>query len=133
MSHRNTPLYAALFIAVVFLALHLAALNLYFYWTIWWYDVLMHFVAGVVGGLAAYWVLFRSHVRLRRIASLKTALWSACLAMLIVGVGWEVFEYKNGLSDSQEGYVLDTMNDLILDVSGAALVVLLVHKPTRHG
>jgi hypothetical protein len=46
---------------------------------------------------------------------------------LIVGVAWEVFEYVFGLLDWSAGetYWSDTMVDILMDVIGATLAVIL--------
>ncbi len=120
----------ALILAMLFLGLHFAGIAFYLYWMYWWYDVLMHFLAGIIGGLSAYWVLFCSGRLLsKHDISRKTSVLIVLACMMVVGVGWEVFEYMYDIAGSGEGYVLDTMNDLVLDGCGAALAVIMA---TRH-
>ena len=72
----------------------------------------MHFLAGFVGGSATYGVLSRLG---------KPSVPLVLAAFLIVAGAWEIFEYINGIAYNHEGYRLDTLNDLVLGVSGAIL------------
>ncbi len=123
---KSTVLYTAFFLALLLAGLHFLAGAFYLYWVYWWYDVLMHFLAGVVGGFAAYWVLFKSG---HFYSDTQVRVWVLILAVfvcvLIAGVAWEVFEYVNGITDSHEGYRVDVINDLILDSAGGVLAALL--------
>lgn len=84
----------------------------------------MHFLAGLGGGFATYWVLAESgHFPKMRPSSY---IWLVFLLVMIVGVAWEVFEYVNGIiDDAHEGYALDTALDLICDGVGAWLAVVI--------
>jgi hypothetical protein len=55
------------------------------------------------------------------------------IPVFIIGFGWEIFEYTNGITDSHEGYLQDTVNDLILDSCGAALAALIVTRKKSNG
>lgn len=131
MKLKLSSLYLALICAVLLASMHFLANTFYFYWTLWWYDVIMHFLAGVTGGLATYWMLFQSNLFFKSEVSKKMAIGIVLVIMMCVGVAWEVFEYTNGITDSQEGYALDTFNDLVLDGCGAVFAVLIIWKK-RH-
>lgn len=90
----------------------------YFYWDVSWFDTMMHFLGGFALGLFFIWLIYaRRKVR----PSLKQSLFTATAMVLLVGVGWEVFEYANGLTQSTEVYRSDVRNDLIADIAGAFL------------
>ena len=134
MDRRNSILYSALLLAGVLATLHFLAVAFYFYWIFWWYDVMMHFLAGLTGGFASYWVIFHSGLFFKTPQKVSFVILSVLLCMLIAGVAWEVLEYTHGLTDSHEGYRLDTMNDLILDSAGAVLAALIAtRKRKSHG
>lgn len=79
----------------------------------------MHFLAGLASGLVVIWFLFDSGIFYKRSpTTFESILW-ACVCLMIVGVAWEFFEYANGLTQSTEGYALDTIHDLIADFAGA--------------
>ena len=131
MERKHSILYAALILITGIWVLHFIAGLFYLYWTYWWYDVLMHFLAGVTGGLASYWVLFHSGNLFNKPQKPLFCILSVLLCVLIAGVAWEIFEYVNGLTDSAEGYKLDTFNDLILDSAGAVLAAMIASRQ-RH-
>lgn len=86
----------------------------------------MHFLAGLSGGLITYWVLAESGVFPnfvgRRMTDYMVAVF---ICVMLVGIAWEIFEYTNGITQSHEGYIVDTMIDLILDGAGAILAVYI--------
>lgn len=116
MLKKNQSLILALQLSVVLAILHFLGIILYLYWSYWWFDILMHFLAGLIGGLTTYAVLWR-------LEFLPEEFWQQVLLVVglvfIVGVAWEVFECVNGIIDSHEGYRLDIFNDLVLDTLGA--------------
>jgi len=113
--HRKL-LYIAFGLVVLLATLHFIAIALYFYWTLWWYDYLMHFLGGLALG---FFILSFSNT-----VSMKTISISIVCVMLLGGA-WEIFEYINGIVDSIESYyTLDVIHDLIADGVGAVLAAL---------
>ena len=105
----------------------------YLAWTYWWFDVLMHFLVSLTGGLGIFWGLFDSGIIFHnRFQSRSTMIILAFLCVLAIGIGWEVWEYVNGIIDSTESYALDTINDLILDSAGSLLAGLIATR-RNHG
>lgn len=92
----------------------------------------MHFLAGLALGFASFWGLFQSGIIFRSQRGAGFMIGSVFLSVFVIGAGWEVFEYMNGFTDSQEGYVQDTVNDLILDSCGALLAALVASRKKRH-
>lgn len=112
--------------AVVFI-LNQLAVEYYLYWVYWWYDIPMHFLGGaLIGGLAAWGVLsWKSNLTLGATFAYTMA------AIALVGIGWEAFEYLTGQYAGQPGIVFDTTLDLIMDIIGASLAALLIHRASR--
>lgn len=101
--------------------------SLYLYWTVWWFDMVMHFSAGVCVGMAAVMAwqhFFDNNISLSK--SIKIALISA----FIIGVLWEVFELYFQVTTLSDGinYITDTSSDVILDVCGGLIGSLYAHK-----
>jgi len=115
---RNTLPYIALGLIIILGALHFIAEAFYLYWTIWWFDNIMHLLAGFAGGFIIVWLLFSSLKY--RLSNFKSVL-LIIASVLLIGVAWEIFEYVNGIAQSSEDYVLDTSLDLFFDVLGASL------------
>lgn len=132
MDRKLHLLYTSLALAAAIYILHMLANALYLYWIYWWFDVLMHFTVGVTVGLISYWVLFYSGLLFDDLRGKWFRILAVAACILVAGVAWEVFEYVYGITDSHEGYVLDTVNDLILDVAGAVLPVLIVLRKRNN-
>lgn len=115
------------FLAVILVGvLHFVASAFYYYWTIIWFDNLMHFLGGLTIGLLSLWIYFSIYKdsNLTR----KQIIARSLLFVIVVGVGWEVFEYVNDIAQSAESYSRDTAQDLVADIIGAILAGDLVSR-----
>ena len=111
--------------------LHFLANAFYLYWTYWWYDWMTHFLAGLAGGLAAYWAILHSGLWRRKSDAILLPVLAVLLCLMTVGIAWEFFEYTNGITDAyEENYALDVTIDLIMDALGAILAVVIGVKQT---
>lgn len=109
--------------------LHLGAIVFYLYWTFWWYDMFLHLLGGIFISLLAVWVSFFSgYLRPHLSFTTGTVLCIALGSTLAFGIGWETFERALGHTWSIEGYSLDTMSDLLLDLAGGLLGFLYVMR-----
>ncbi|MEX0917204.1 MAG: hypothetical protein WDZ90_01650 [Candidatus Paceibacterota bacterium] len=96
-------------------ALHLLATLFYFYWTLWWYDIMMHGLGGFFVGLSTLWFFYLSgYVQAPRNSLI---FFYGIVSALVVGVLWEVFEYIVGATNRDE-YMFDTFLDLLMDIAG---------------
>lgn len=116
-------LYISLSAAIATVALNFFAVHYHLYWRIWWYDIPIHFLGGMVLGGLGIWFLF----------SLKQSVFSwlsgrRMFALVIIftfcaGTTWEIFEYSLGDTLNTIGsYPLDTIKDLVMDLLGTYLV-----------
>ena len=110
---NRRPLFAALLLTALLLALHLYALETYLYWYERWFDIPMHILGGVAVG--AFLLAF--------IGSHRTLLY--ILGMVVVVVGWEVFEYIGSISTGQPDYWFDTTYDIFNGLFGSVLTLLI--------
>ena len=88
-----------------------------------YFDSILHLFAGV--GLGFFFCAFTQSVGSRRWYSF----WSVVLIVFAGGVAWEIFEAYFGITGYalwSTMYYLDTAKDLLLDVTGAALVAHIV-------
>ncbi|MGB3921822.1 MAG: hypothetical protein WBL19_00870 [Minisyncoccia bacterium] len=108
--------------------LHFAAESFYFYWTLFWFDILMHFLGGISVGLATFWLI--SHLKLfqNKEAPQLSLFFLALLATLVVSFFWEVLEHLTGTAKAVEGYFLDTTIDTSTALLGAAFISILVSR-----
>ena len=109
---KNSLLYVGLALSFILLSLHLFAFSFYLYWTVFWYDFLMHFLGGLTFGVLAVW-FFKIEIRSSR------ALFLVLFWVLVPSLVWEVFEYLNDISVTTENYTIDTTIDFVMDTLGA--------------
>ncbi|HYD93156.1 MAG TPA: hypothetical protein VEB18_01710 [Candidatus Paceibacterota bacterium] len=105
---------ALLFAALLSLLQHWALAD-FLYWRYVWFDVPMHYLGGVALGsfLIALSPQFRPRVYL--------------LGIIILIIGWEVFEYIFGLP-REHNYVLDTSIDLLMGTLGALTTYIIARR-----
>ena len=114
---RNSILYTALGLVVLLGLMNYMAISLYLYWTIWWFDNVMHFLGGLSLGFVVLYAFYDSK-----------AVFSCFILVMMLGGVWEVFEYVNGLTISTESYPLDVVHDLIADALGAISAILITKR-----
>ncbi|KKR31860.1 MAG: hypothetical protein UT65_C0015G0022 [Parcubacteria group bacterium GW2011_GWF2_39_8b] len=100
--------------------LNLVGTELYLYWTLWWYDIILHFLSAGVVSLATI-VFFR--IFLGKRLSGQTLIKYAVFCALVVGIIWEIYELYFEMTYLSDGmiYVTDTVSDLIMDIAGGLL------------
>lgn len=125
--HKHPVVLAFLGAFFILAVAHSIALQFFLYWTYLWSDIPMHLWGGVVIALGYHAGLYALGVRGAYFHSLTATLG----AVLLGGIGWEIFEIAIDVPMSED-YVSDTVLDLILDVSGGVLGYLLVGRLTRN-
>jgi len=119
----NRRIFFILLALVGLLGLHFLAAKLYLYWTFWWFDLFMHAAGGLLTGLLSL-VLFSEKKRTPVFYLLQS-----CFSVLFVGILWELFEYIIGFTlITVDGYVVDTVMDIALDLTGALVAYLVFTK-----
>lgn len=114
-TRMTAALIGLLLIAGAVFVLNDIAQTHFLYWRLWWFDIMMHFLGGVaVGGLTVWLAL-----RVRPLISPKALALLTLASILVIGVGWEVFEYATGMFDGVDNIVGDTVLDIIMDIIGA--------------
>ena len=107
------PLFVISFVLLLTVAvLHSIAIKYYFYWTLSWIDIPIHFLGGLTVSLAAIWFFYFS----RYVPPLRLAIAS----VLVVGIIWESFELFAGIAErNADYYISDTVLDFVANISGA--------------
>ncbi|MCR4311586.1 MAG: hypothetical protein NUV54_03425 [Candidatus Taylorbacteria bacterium] len=119
---------SAFFTAVVITILHIGASVFFLYSYYWWFDIPLHFLAGICTGFLSLWLRFDA-TKDTPARQLRTAVFGAFL----FGVLWELFEYGSGITQNGLGnYSLDTQKDLAIDVLGAYGAYLFTVLFTRN-
>ena len=109
--------------SVLILVFDVLASILYLYWTIWWFDIFMHTFGGLIIGLCILWILQKLSTKV----PLYLYIWLVVLGVLVVGMGWELFEVFTGITDISKD-LIDTIQDLICDTLGGLIAFWLSRK-----
>jgi len=132
---QNKILKIIVFLIVSIGIIHVTAFYFHLYLELWWIDMLMHFLGGAWVASFILWLIFFSDLlNLNQKNSLSNFLLTSFGAVLLVGIGWEIFEFKARLSFfspltlSVRGYWMDTISDLILDLFGGIIMSLYFYR-----
>jgi len=107
-------------------ALHLIGTFYNFYWNSFWFDALMHFLGGLAMGLLFLWLWFASGFFEKSLPTKREAMVAALTFAMLIGIGWEVFEYVYGIAvPVGANYPVDTFHDLVFDFVGGVGAGLL--------
>jgi hypothetical protein len=110
--------------------LHYIALVNFLYWSVDWFDILMHFLGGATMGLLALFVFFTSGYipAFRDLSKNKWVVFYVVLSFtLIIGLGWELWEIFFGMSNPLLDKS-DVILDMIMDTIGALAVIIFDFK-----
>lgn len=120
----------SLLIAAVFV-LHFLALEFHLYWSVWWYDMPVHFIGGMFVSLLFLW--FRGFSGAREtsgefVGKNSVSFLKIFVVVLAVGIGWEIFEYSTGFSRMSSGYWGNSFTDILMDILGGSAGFLFFQK-----
>jgi len=102
--------------------LNYLAMKFYWYSSVWYLDMPMHFLGGVWLGLAI--ILFFKINKISLILILKII-----LGVLFIGILWEFFEVIINDYITQNYFnLLDTLSDLSFDISGGIFAIVYFLK-----
>ncbi|EKD46327.1 MAG: hypothetical protein ACD_68C00034G0001 [uncultured bacterium] len=108
-----------------------------FYEKFWWWDIMMHGVAGFIMsliGLVIIYILNRSTETTVVLSPFFVALFSFNFSMMI-GTMWEVYEFILDLTlhtDAQRNSLPDTMWDIIGNCAAALIVAIFGYIYSKH-
>lgn len=97
--------------------IHLVALKFFLYWKYAWFDIPMHTLGGVCVALGISILPF---FNIQLPPSYRT-LTAYIVAVLVVGMLWEIFEMVAGIAFFDDEYVVDTFIDICMDIVGVAI------------
>ena len=108
-----------IFFAIV-LVLHIIATIYHLYWSIYEFDSLVHFFAGIALALFFSWFYFFSGFFDTQKRNLRMFLLISILGAMLVGICWETYEiiFKQTMVQKVD-YPYDLAMDLIMDFLGA--------------
>lgn len=110
------------FVIVFIFLVNLLANKFYWYYSIWYFDIIMHFLGGFWVGLVFIWLFYAESLSLRLVLKI-------ILGVLLVGILWEVFEILVNNNIAQNPFnTPDTTSDLLFDLSGGLCAILYPWK-----
>jgi hypothetical protein len=106
---------------VIFIAfLNYVAVKLYWYTSIWYFDMIMHFLGGFWLGLALFYLFFTENIS-------KIFIFKIILGVLIIGAFWEGYEILVNNNFAQIPFnLLDTLSDIFFDLTGGLCAILYI-------
>ena len=122
-------------LTVVIALLHYFSIKLAWYWQFPWLDMVSHFLGGAwVAGMLLWFVFVSGRVSTAKIQNEKlVAFLIAVFGALVVGLAWEAFEYFADVLLIQDGFLGDTLSDLVLDVIGGVAAYYYVLRKKYLG
>mgnify|MGYP001576010824 CR=1 FL=1 len=140
MPNSNNKILKIIISLVVLIGIiHITAYYFHLYLELWWIDMLMHFLGGAwISAFALWFIFFSNLVNLNQKNNLPNFLITAFCMVLLVGIGWEIFEFKAGLSFfspltlSARGYWMDTISDVVLDLIGGIVVAIYFYRVFKN-
>lgn len=125
MSQKNLLLRIVLLMFFIFVMDFLAG-RFFWYFSISWFDMLMHFLGGLWVGFFFTYVFYRQNL-------FSSSFFKIVLCVLLVGVLWEGFEiFANQYIGRTPFDILDTSSDLFFDLLGGAVAVLFLSGKTMN-
>ena len=112
------PLLIEIFaLAIIVAFFHYLALTFYLYWTVEWFDILMHFLGGALVALLSMFIFYTSGYLNFPKEHFLSVFAMILGSVLLVGLVWELWELFVGFTDVlvDQG---DTILDLIMDIIG---------------
>ena len=108
-------------VLILLFIVHLIGLKFYLYWDLRWFDSVADFLGGLSVGLFSIWVLFVSGIFGKHHPTKKQIFFSSIVCGMLVGTGWEIFEYVYHIANPIGSYQVDTTFDLLADFVGAVV------------
>ncbi len=106
---------------VIFISLvNFLALKFHWYYSMWWFDMPMHFLGGMWVGLFVIWFLAERDLSAKEIGQV-------ILGVFVVAFAWEVFEFVLNAETVKNTFDLrDTVSDLFFGLSGGFTAIFYV-------
>ncbi|MEY4602479.1 MAG: hypothetical protein RL292_420 [Candidatus Parcubacteria bacterium] len=124
MGMQQNKIFRAMFwVLFIVGAMNAIAYKLYLFWTVVWFDMVMHFLGGLFVSLFFFSILSL----LKSGLSYTEKLVLGIIFSVLVGLVWEYYELIIKVTDLADvGYWPDTGMDIVMDTLGALIGVLFV-------
>lgn len=114
----------AAFTGITLMIINAMAVLFYWYVSLWWFDMLMHTIGGMLVTFVGAAFLWK---RLKNLPSLELFI-TLALFVFIIGLAWEYYEYivQFYIKSVHLADVADSISDLICDMVGGSIAALFV-------
>lgn len=125
MYMQQNKIFRAMFwILFIVGAMNAIAYKLYLFWTVIWFDMVMHFLGGLFVSLFFFAMLSVLKSKLSYVEKLVLGV----VFTVLVGLVWEYYELVIGVTNLADTvYWGDTGMDIVMDTLGSIVGVLFVH------
>ena len=107
---------------------HVVAVKFYFYWSFWWFDLLMHIFAGMAVTLTAFYYLDGSAPG----APNRKLFYQTLGTVLLLALLWELYEFFTGATyTAAYMYFIDSGSDILMDIVGWIIGLSIAYGTTR--
>jgi len=107
---------------ILIFIMNFLANKFYWYFSIWYFDIIMHFLGGFWLGLVAVYCFSYQSLS-------GSPVFKILAFILLVGLGWEVFEILiNNFAGQIPFNIIDTLLDIVFDISGGLCAILYLWK-----
>lgn len=115
-----------LYLILLIFVINFVANKFYWYSSIWYFDMIMHFLGGLFLGLGLVW--FLSYKNLFLELSWKL-IFKIFFGVLLIGISWEIFEFLfNNIIAQNSFNTLDTISDIFFDLAGGVFAIIYFFK-----
>lgn len=112
------------FVIILIFLVNFLANKFYWYYSVWYFDMIMHFIGGLWLSLLTLYYFMPQRMSLRLAGQIL-------LVVFLIGAGWEVFELLTDRVIAQNPFnILDTTSDIFWDLAGGVAVVLYFLRKT---
>jgi len=119
---RKKLLIRLTFLILFIFFVNFVAMKFYWYSSLWWLDMPVHFLGGFWLALASIWLFSLADKSFRSIFKIISL-------VLLVGIFWEIFEIMVNESISRNPFnILDTVSDLTFDLAGGLSAIFYFLK-----
>ncbi len=126
MISKDAILRKTAYLFVFMCILNILAIKGLWYYLFWYFDMPMHFLGGLASVfLLAYWFYGKF--------SGSDFIWQILCLVLVVGIGWEIFEYIFlNWYGGEQFKILDSLSDMCFDMAGGIIGVIYL-KNKKYG
>ena len=120
--NRKKLLKRIAFLIVAISVFNFLAMKFYWYFSIWWLDMLMHLLGGIWLGLGLIFLFKTKDFSIYSIVKIT-------LGVLVIGISWEIFEILVDKATTQNSFnALDTFSDICFAFAGGFISMLYFQK-----